>query len=135
MQYRYHHQVRGRNLWSGNSDTLLSLSHKAGVALLISAAGTKASSDDSRPGAALEEEDGGDDTEGEAERRADEEAGETAVPLQYTQSISLLLQGWSRANVTAKAGATYLLIEKSFADWLAWASCDWGGGGRHSARC
>ena len=77
--------------WSSDSDTLLSLSDEAVVALLVGASGSETSADDSWPRAALEEKDGGDDTEREAEGRADEEGGETAVPLQKQNIISAIV--------------------------------------------
>jgi len=60
---------------------------KARIALLVRAAGAEAEADESGPRAALEEEDGEDDAEGEAERGADEEGGEAAVPL-YSSVVS-----------------------------------------------
>lgn len=61
---------------------LFSLSNETRVALLIRATSTETCTDESRPCAALEEEDGEYDTEGEAEGGADEEGGEAAVPLE-----------------------------------------------------
>ena len=60
---------------------LLALSNETRVALLICATGTETGADESRPCAALEEEDGEDNAEGEAEGGADEKGGEAAVPL------------------------------------------------------
>lgn len=59
----------------------LALSDETRVALLICATSTETGTDEGRPCAALEKEDGEDDTEGEAEGGADEEGGEAAVPL------------------------------------------------------
>lgn len=60
---------------------LFALSNETRVALLIRATSTKTGTDESRPCAALEEENGEDHAEGEAEGGADEEGGEAAVPL------------------------------------------------------
>ena len=51
------------------------------VALLPCTSGTEAKANGRRPCAALEEENREDDTEGQAETRADEHRGEAAVPL------------------------------------------------------
>jgi hypothetical protein len=59
----------------------LALTNEAGVALLVCAAGTEACADEGGPGATLEQEDGEDDAEGQAEGGADQEGGEAAVPL------------------------------------------------------
>ena len=54
---------------------------QAVVAFLIGAAGTETDADQGRPGTALEEQNGEDDTEAEAEGRLDDQVGQAAVPL------------------------------------------------------
>lgn len=54
---------------------------EADVALLVGAAGAETDTDEGGPRAALEEEDGEDDAEAEAEGGLDEHVGEAAVPL------------------------------------------------------
>ena len=54
---------------------------EAVVALLVRATGAEADADKGRPCSPLEQEDGEDDAEAEAEGGLDEEVGEAAVPL------------------------------------------------------
>lgn len=61
---------------------------QGGVALLIRAAGTETDADEGGPRPPLEDEDGEDDTEAEAEGGLDEEVGEAAVPLAIDTLVS-----------------------------------------------
>lgn len=58
---------------------------EAEVALLIGPAGTETDADERGPCSSLEQEDGEDDAETEAEGRLDEEVGKAAVPLGINQ--------------------------------------------------
>lgn len=61
---------------------------QAGVALLVRAAGTETDADEGGPRPPLEDEDGEDDTEAEAEGGLDEEVGEAAVPLLVEKGLA-----------------------------------------------
>lgn len=60
------------------------------VALLPCTSGTETKTNCRGPRAALEEENGEDDTEGQTKTRSDEHRGEAAVPLKITVSCCFL---------------------------------------------
>jgi hypothetical protein len=104
---------------------------QARVALFVGAAGTEADSDKGRPCAALEQENGEDDAETEAEGGLDEEVGQAAIPLEET--ISFSNNGVSRAaadvlRVVRWIRRKYLFVEERLTDGSGNGA--WGRSGR-----
>jgi hypothetical protein len=79
------------------------------VTLLPGPAGTESEADSCGPHAALEEEDGEDDAEGETEPRADEHGREAAVPLVVNVSMCFCVPSRNNNNGSGTAQSSAVL--------------------------